>query len=461
MTVAEALLHALLAQTLALSLSAVAVRTLQALVVRRFGAGAGYLCWLLVPAAMIAVALPRSETAALVVRVDVAAVAPAWMATPASTASGAGVSVWSALAAAWAAGALVLAFALARRQSRFDDSITPIGGSAARLPAGAGPAVLGLLKPRIVLPKDFRSAFDREERRLMLLHEAVHLRRRDNLWNLLASVLLVAHWFNPIAWWAARRARADQETSCDAAVLRRESPRALAIYAGALLKVQGVALAPPLATSWQSVHPLVERVRMLQAHRISSGRHRNGRRLATLLIVLGAIGGYAVRSDAGAQAAAASSILTDLELKELGTDGSKTTTIAARLLSRDGQKVRVRFDAQGTKAGLVEPTEVGLTATRLDGRKLQLDVTLLRGEPPAAPGPDRVVRTEGTEARLRPADALIQLGSPRVITLDGTPARVEVSSKDGGYHLVLTLVPRIVEADPAVTPATSDVRKYE
>lgn len=178
---AEALLRALLAQTVALSLSAVAVHTLQALVFRRFGAGAGYLCWLLVPVAMVAVALPRSETDALVVRVDVAAVAPSWMAMPAPAASGAGVSVAVALAAAWAAGALVLTFALVRRQSRFDDSISRIGGSAPRLPRGSGPAVLGLLKPRIALPKDFRTAFDREERRLMLLHEAVHLRRRDNL----------------------------------------------------------------------------------------------------------------------------------------------------------------------------------------------------------------------------------------------------------------------------------------
>src|ERR1019366_6146319 len=103
---------------------------------------------------------------------------------------------------------------------------------------------------RIVLPRDFDSAFDAEERRLMLLHEGVHLRRADNAWNLLATALLVLHWFNPVAWWAWRCLRADQETSCDAAVLRAEAPGALSVYAGALLKVQGVALAPPLATSW-------------------------------------------------------------------------------------------------------------------------------------------------------------------------------------------------------------------
>jgi len=426
MTVVEALLRALSIQTVTLSLAVVAVRAMQALVVRRFGAGAGYLCWLLVPVAMLAVALPHAPADTLVVHVDVAAIAPAWLNASAPVSPGSTGVVVTALGAVWAAGAALLALVLARRQSRFDALIARTDASSPRLPAGTGPAVLGVLRPCIALPQDFDTAFDADERRLMLRHEDVHLRRRDNLWNLLASALLVVHWFNPIAWWAARRMRADQETSCDAAVLRREPGDVLAAYAGALLRVQGVALAPPLATTWQSIHPLVERVRMLQVHRISSGRHRNGRRLAALLIALGAIGGYTVRSNAGAPAAGAVSIMTELELRNVDADSNKTTTIAARLLSRDGQKVRVRFDAHGAGSGLREPVEVGLTTTRLDAGQLQMDVTLLRGEP------------------------LVELSSPRVITIDGTPARVEVKGKDGVY--TLTLVPKVVDGNPPMPP---------
>lgn len=423
---AEALLHALLAQTVALTLGVIAVHGLQALALKRRSAGAAYLAWLLVPVAMLTVALPH-PAALLALRVDVSAIAPTWaVAAPAARVDARG-GVAPMLAAAWLAGALLLGALLAWRQRRFAATLTRTPGTSARLPAGAGPAVLGVLRPRIALPRDFETAFDGQEQRLMLLHERVHQRRRDNLWNLLASALLVLHWFNPIAWWAARRLRADQELACDAAVLRREPPDALATYAGALLKVQGVTLTPPLATAWQSSHPLVERVRMLQRHRLSPARHRAGLRLAALSILLAGIGGYTVRSNAGAPATDAVSIMTEVELMRADADGHKTTTIAAKLLSRDGQKVLVRFDSPTLRQSFAEPVEIGLTIRRLEARQLQMDVTLQHGDP------------------------LVELSSPRVITIDGTPARVEVAGQHGVY--ALTLVPRIVDGASPMPPA--------
>ena len=47
---------------------------------RRLGAAAGYLCWLLAPVAMLAVALPHPAADAQAVRVDVSAITPAWIA---------------------------------------------------------------------------------------------------------------------------------------------------------------------------------------------------------------------------------------------------------------------------------------------------------------------------------------------------------------------------------------------
>lgn len=411
---AESLLRALLAQTVALTLAVVAVRGLQALVLGRHGAGAVYLAWLLVPVAMGAAALPHPAAAtALALRVDVSAIAPAWVvaAPVAPLDTHGGVVTW--LAAAWLAGALLLVAVLALRQRRFESTLTRGPGTAARLPVGAGPAVLGLLRPRIALPRDFESAFDGEEQRLMLLHEQVHLRRRDNVWNLLASALLVLHWFNPIAWWAARRLRADQELACDAAVLRRESPAALAAYAGALLKVQGVALTPPFATAWQSSHPLVERVRMLQLHRLSPARHRAGLRLAALSIVLAGIGGYALRAGASGTPAPAS-VMTALELQADSKD-----KVALRLLSRTGEKATVLTNDDVATKALHGPVELTYTVTTLDGDRLRIDTTLRQGEP------------------------LVTLGSPRVITRDGVPARIELRSADGAHVLAVTMLPKL------------------
>ena len=98
----EAGLRGLLLQTLTLSLAVVAVRLLQATLLRRLGAAAAYLCWLLVPVAMLAVVLPHPAVDALVVRVDVSAVTPAWVAAPAHASAGHRGAAVLALGVAWA-----------------------------------------------------------------------------------------------------------------------------------------------------------------------------------------------------------------------------------------------------------------------------------------------------------------------------------------------------------------------
>jgi len=422
--VIEHALRFLALQTFTLAVATCAVRLLQATLARPFGAGARYLAWLLVPVAMLAVALPHPRVDALVIHVDVGRVAPAWVATAAPQAAPE-ASLWPiALAAAWAAGVVLLALALLRSQRGFEALLKPaVAGRAPCLPAGAGPAVLGVWRRRVVLPRDFDDAFDAEERRLMLRHEDVHLRRADNAWNLLASVLLALHWFNPIAWWAWRFLRADQETSCDAAVLREESSDALAVYAGALLKVQGVALTPPLATSWRPAHPLVERVRMLQLHRISPARHRAGLRLAALSILLAGFGGYALQAGASAPpATSGSSIRTAVDVR---VDAG--APIHVLLMTRAGETATLRAEPDARNA-LAAPLEIAYTVTRLQGDRLQLDTTVRQGTP------------------------LATIGSPRVVTRDGQAANVQIKSSDGAHEVALSFLPHSVSAQAAALP---------
>jgi beta-lactamase regulating signal transducer with metallopeptidase domain len=433
--VIEHVARALLVQTLTLGVASGAVQLLQLVLVRWFGAGAGYLAWLLVPVAMLAVALPHPATDMLVIHVPVAAVMQTWSPVPATAPEVAGDAALAAVVAAWAAGVLLFAAVLVRRQRGFEALVaSPSPGRAACLPAGTGPAVLGVWRQRIVLPCDFDIAFDAEERRLMLLHEGVHLRRADNAWNLLASALLVVHWFNPVAWWSWRRMRADQEQSCDAAVLREQPAAASTAYATALLKVQGVALAPPLATAWQSTHPLIERVRMLKVHRISSARHRAGRRAAALLVVVAGIAGYALRAGAGtvpgAVPADKTAVLTSVDVE---IDGQRISTVAPQLLTRLGEKATLRRAGDAAKHLLA--SEIAFTASALPGDRVQID------------------------AELRYGDSLV--GSPRLITHDGEPARLEMKADNEGHRFAVTLLPRLVGAEgpssalvaPAALPA--------
>lgn len=76
---------------------------------------------------------------------------------------------------------------------------------------------LGILKPRIYLPKDMGE----ESRQLVILHENTHIRRKDYLFKLLGYGILCLHWFNPFVWLGFSLFCRDMEMSCDESVLRQ------------------------------------------------------------------------------------------------------------------------------------------------------------------------------------------------------------------------------------------------
>jgi len=93
------------------------------------------------------------------------------------------------------------------------------GLSVSESPEIASPALYGFLKPRLLLPPGFIDRFSVTELRFILLHELAHVKRRDILFNWLAAVLQIIHWFNPLIWFAFARWRADREPACDALAL--------------------------------------------------------------------------------------------------------------------------------------------------------------------------------------------------------------------------------------------------
>ena len=101
-----------------------------------------------------------------------------------------------------------------------------------------GPAVAGLLHPKLLLPEGFPAGFSNSETRLILLHELTHLKRHDLLLNWLLCFVQGLHWFNPALWFAFARMRADREMACDAQVLATDIEDRRADYGSALLKLQ-------------------------------------------------------------------------------------------------------------------------------------------------------------------------------------------------------------------------------
>jgi TonB family protein len=82
------------------------------------------------------------------------------------------------------------------------------------------PLTVGWLRPRILLPRDWRN-WDRTKLEAVLIHEQSHVRRADWAIALLAGVNRCLLWFNPAAWWLERQLAALAEQACDdAAVLQ-------------------------------------------------------------------------------------------------------------------------------------------------------------------------------------------------------------------------------------------------
>ena len=81
------------------------------------------------------------------------------------------------------------------------------------------PLQIGLCRPVVLLPAHAAGYGDAVIRHI-LLHEFVHVRRRDVLYKWLVQLFVCIHWFNPLVYLLRRRIAEDCELSCDAAVLQ-------------------------------------------------------------------------------------------------------------------------------------------------------------------------------------------------------------------------------------------------
>lgn len=306
------LLQRLWTATLALSAALLVVAALRVMWRRAFGAEHACRLWWLPMLALVTSQLPHAASQVVIVRVPAMLVAASSM-TAAPVTAGSGADWRVVIAAAWVAGmALMLLFAC-WRQARFLRGMreaTPIeldapGGIATVLrarDADTGPALVGAWRPRLVLPRDFELRYDAHERVLILAHEAMHARRRDGLVGAIATLLHALFWFNPLAWWALRRLRRDQELACDAAVLR-ERPRARRNYANAMLKAQFAGMALPAGSFWPG-HPIRERILMLKSATPDSTRRIAGGIAVGALAIAISAAAYAAGQPPPAMAAA-------------------------------------------------------------------------------------------------------------------------------------------------------------
>jgi TonB family protein len=185
---------------------------------------------------------------------------------------------------AWAAasGALLLYLAWSGLRVRAEGrrwSRREVEGVEVLVSESTGPAALGLFRGRVVLP-EWALAMDERLRRLLVLHEAEHVRAKDPQLAVAGLVTCALMPWNPVLWWQLARLRLAIEMDCDERVLRRSNDTAG--YGSLLLEVgqRRARLAVGLA---ESRTMLERRIRMIT-------RTRTGRRTLQALALAGVAG---------------------------------------------------------------------------------------------------------------------------------------------------------------------------
>lgn len=137
-----------------------------------------------------------------------------------------------ALLSLWALGfAAVVGVWIARalRVRKLLRASTPYAGA---LPRGADeleartshallePALVGIVRPVLLLPRGIAEHLTRAQLEAVLEHELSHCRRRDNLTAAAHMLVEAVFWFHPLVWWIGARLVTERERACDEAVIR-------------------------------------------------------------------------------------------------------------------------------------------------------------------------------------------------------------------------------------------------
>ena len=93
----------------------------------------------------------------------------------------------------------------------------------------------GIWRPTVLFPEEAACRLSDEELEAVMLHELLHVERKDNLAVILQKGMMALLWFYPLAWLIDRKLFEERERACDEEVLRlRQSPET---YISGILKV--------------------------------------------------------------------------------------------------------------------------------------------------------------------------------------------------------------------------------
>lgn len=303
----------------------------------------------------------------------------------------------------------------------------PRGSGVALSDAVAGPMVVGLFAPRILVPPHLASTLSPPALRDLLLHEAAHVQRRDLWVTALQRTVLAVYWWSPCLRMLGNRLELAREMACDARAAHRSSSGR--DYADSLLRgiagmvqhrPQGAALAVGMSGSRSGLTQRVDGLLHLQAGQVG---WRSRLRWSALCLAT-------LATHVGVTVAATPRLGAPIVVAPGSAPATRTATAQAeRLLdaAADGDLAQVR---QLVQAGVAVDTQrpgdgTALIAAARHGHLATVDALLALGATPdlASRGDGNPLIAAARRGHLPVVERLVGAGADvnRIVAYDETP----------------------------------------
>ncbi len=178
----------------------------------------------------------------------------------------------------------------------------------------ATPMVIGVFNSKLVLPHNYNTQFDNATLALILEHENVHIKRKDNLINVVLLLATILLWFNPLSWMAYASCRRLQELTCDERVLSNKTIQQQILYSKALINCAANAPAGLMAYShYGDKKTMLQRLTNIK----HNGAHSRLAKGSVLLIAASLLSDLAVAKQPEASAKKETSIAPVMRIEPL------------------------------------------------------------------------------------------------------------------------------------------------
>ena len=196
------------------------------------------------------------------------------------------------------------------------------------------PAVIGWLRPVILLPASALTGLTPLQLDALLAHELAHVRRHDYLVNLLQTAIETLLFYHPAVWWVSRRVREEREHCCDDLAVAACGDAHF--YATALLGMEQLRVDAPAFALAAGGGSLMGRIRRLVAPPEAEIFPRWIAGVVVVVTLVLVIGGGAGLGDATVVPRPQAS----LNSPSRGSDDQMVSTLSQRLTGHETERAR-------------------------------------------------------------------------------------------------------------------------